>query len=61
MNNKGQRHGSVKLTNEDVLEIRRLWTLPKEDRPKQMALAIDYNITIRNVQKIIKREIWKHI
>ena len=61
MNNAGQKHGSAKLTDADVLEIRRLWSLPKEVRPKQMALAIDYNITIRSVQKILKRELWKHV
>lgn len=58
---KWQKHRSSKLDDAKVLEIRRLWDLPKEERPKQMAIAIDFNITIRNVQKIIKRETWQYI
>lgn len=55
---KGERHGMVKLTDTDILDIR-----AKYDRSKPIlkVLAQEYNVSLQNIHRIVKRKIWKHI
>lgn len=55
---KGEDHPNSKLTNKDVIEIRRLC---KEKKYNQVQIAKKYNLTPRNVCSIKKRETWRHI
>ena len=51
---RGEKHGSSKLTAEQVLEIR------ASDKTRH-ELAEDFNISVPAIYKIITRKIWKHI
>lgn len=52
---RGERHTSSKLTNEDVLEIRRLKGLPL------IQLSEKFGVTKMCISKIQNNKIWKHI
>ncbi len=54
---RGEEHGNAKLTEEDVVEIRRLNSL-KEDPWTQVELARAYGVSKSLINKIIKRVIW---
>lgn len=55
---KGEKHGMVKLTELQVLEIRKLAETKKY---LHRELAKQFNVTRTNISDIIKRRIWKHI
>ena len=55
---QGEKQGSAKLTAEQVLKIRTKYT---GKHGEQMALAKEYNVYYTTINKIIKRESWKHI
>lgn len=54
---KGQRASKSKLTNEEVIEIRKL----RKFGIGPSALSKKFNINRSNIQKICKGETWKHI
>lgn len=54
----GEKHPMSKLTEEDVIEIRRII---KNKEIKQCELAIRYNVKDSIISNIKKRKIWKHI
>lgn len=56
-NNAGSKNGNAKLTEEDVLEIRKL--LLKGE--KKIKIAKMYNVTDTLIGRIAKNKTWKHI
>lgn len=57
-NTKGEKHGSHKLTENDVREMRRLYATGKHT---QKSLAERYGIDRPYTTKIINRRQWKHV
>jgi len=55
---KGEVCGASKLTEAQVLEIRKKY---KEGNYTHNAIATEYNITRANISYIIRRNTWKHI
>lgn len=55
---RGQLHGCAKLTDHDVLEIRRLWGTGQRS---QALIAADFKVTRGLVNQIILGRIWKHL
>lgn len=55
----GSKHKLSKLTEEQVLEIRRLYAL--ESHILQREIGILFNISDKTVSQIILRQRWKHI
>ena len=58
VNPKGSENGMAKVTEEDVLEIRRL---AKENNHTQREIANMFNTQFPNIHRIIHRKRWKHI
>lgn len=58
IHNAGSKHGSAKLTEEDVLEIRSLYA---EGKLRQKDLAEMYEVTTMTISHIVTRRKWKHI
>lgn len=58
---KGTRNARAKLTDEQVLEIRRLRSLSKPERPKQQDVAEQFGIARSLVSMIESRKIWTHL
>jgi len=56
--NKGERHNMVKLTKEEVIEIRDKYGTGQYT---QEQLASEYDISKPNVSFIVNRRTWKHI
>ena len=54
---RGEAHGSARLTEADVLEIRRR----RSTRETLSSIAADYSITPQLVYRIAKRLCWKHL
>jgi hypothetical protein len=55
---RGELHHKSKLTEKDVLEIRRL---SKTGQFAQRQLAKQFDVTRSTIFKILKRDYWKHI
>ena len=55
---KGLEHGMAKLTDADVLEIRRVYNMKTNHGGH---LGRKYNVTRQLITKIVRREVWKHI
>jgi hypothetical protein len=53
---RGEKNATAKLTNEQVLEIRRL-----EKSRTCHELAEIYPVTARHIRAIWRRRVWKHI
>jgi len=56
--NNGEKHGMSKLTEENVLEIRRLY---KGGMYKKVELAKKFNISRHQIYRILNKEQWSHI
>lgn len=56
-NNAGESCGSAKLTEEDVLEIRRVYG----PGISQISLARKYGVESSSIRKILSRVTWRHI
>lgn len=56
--NLGSKHGRAKLTEEQVLEIRREYA---EKGTSQSALGLKYGVAQTKISAIVRRETWKHI
>lgn len=57
-NPKGEDHNCAKLTEAQVLEIRRRY---KFGTALQIDLAKEYGVTRRHLNEIICRKVWRHI
>lgn len=55
---KGSNHGNAKLTETDIIEIRRLWATGEYT---QIKLGQLFNISNTNISQIVKRLAWTHI
>jgi len=56
---KGERHGKAKLTEKEVIEIRRLYAL--EGHMLQKDIAVLFNVSRRTISSIVSQVYWKHI
>lgn len=54
----GEHNPMSKLTNDDVLEMRKLYSTGNY---RQLDLANIYNIKFQTVSNIVRRETWRHI
>ena len=54
----GDKNGNAKLTEKDVLEMRRKYASKKYSQYK---LAKIYNVSQQQIRRIVNRESWKHI
>jgi hypothetical protein len=57
----GERHGMAKLTEPDVLAVRKLLALPRSQRPTQVAIAKRFRIDPSTVSNIKTRKLWAHL
>ena len=57
---KGEQKVGVKLTNQDIIDIRRTYK-PGVRGCGYKALAHKYNVSHQTISRIIKRQKWKHI
>jgi hypothetical protein len=55
---RGQSHPSAKLTDEQVLNIRKLW---KMGHRNIRVIARNNKISSANVVKIVKHKTWQHL
>lgn len=55
--NRGERHGSAKLTEDDVIAIRRLVS----DGQSQYSLAKHYDVDSSLINGIVHRRYWTHV
>ena len=55
---RGQTHPSAKLTDEQVLNIRKLW---KMGHRNIRVIARNNRVSPANVTKIIKNQTWQHL
>lgn len=56
---KGEKHGRVKLTEEQIGEIRRLYAL--ENHMLQKELALIFGVSPVTIGLIVNRRRWKHL
>lgn len=54
---QGDNHGNSKLKTEDILAIRKRWSLGDT----QTAIAKDYGVSQPLIGYIVRREIWQHL
>lgn len=57
VNRRGEKSVSSKLTNTDVLEIRKMNKLGV----KTKEIALKFKVSADNIRRIIRRETWRHI
>jgi len=55
---RGESHPSSKLTNDQVLEIRNLWSMGHRN---VQVMARRNGVSTANILKIIQRKSWTHI
>ena len=55
---RGQSHPSAKLTDEQVLNIRKLWAMGHRNI---RVIAANHKISSANVIKIVKMQTWQHL
>ncbi len=56
-NMRGENHVSHKLTDEKVIEMRKL----RAQGHTITALSIQFKVGISHVQRVVTRQVWKHI
>ncbi len=65
IDSNGEKCGTSKLTNDKVIEIRRLYKKPDKHWGKPTKpyykIAEEYNVTSVAIRKILFRQSWKHI
>lgn len=54
---RGESHGNAKLSEADVLAIRRRAFMGESNK----ALAIDFNCTATLISQVVRGQIWKHV
>jgi predicted XRE-type DNA-binding protein len=57
-NRKGEKNQASKLTNEQVLEIRKLYITGNYSQEK---LGQIFNISQSNIGRIVNKKLWKHL
>lgn len=59
----GEHSGMAKLTNQDVIEIRRRYVRGTKGRsnPTTAQIAADFGVTIETVHNVGKRKTWRHL
>jgi hypothetical protein len=55
---RGQTHPSAKLTDEQVLSIRRLWSMGHRN---VKVMARNHRVSSSNIMKIVRNETWQHL
>jgi len=55
---RGQTHPSAKLTDEQVIQIRRLW---KMGHRNVRVIARNNKVSPANIIKIVKNQTWTHL
>jgi len=55
---RGQSHPSAKLTDEQVLNIRKLWRMGHRNI---RVIARNNKVSPANVNKIVKMQTWQHL
>jgi hypothetical protein len=55
---RGQTHPSAKLTDEQVLSIRRLWGMGHRN---VKVMARNHRVSSSNIMKIVRNETWQHL
>lgn len=55
---RGQSHPSAKLTDEQVIQIRKLWEMGHRNIK---VIARNNKVSPSNVKKIIERKTWVHL
>lgn len=55
---QGEGSSTAKLTEKDVLDIRRFWA---DGTHNQFEMSKMYNVTQANISRIVKRLTWKHL
>lgn len=55
---RGQSHPSAKLTDEQVLMIRKLWLMGHRNIK---VMARNHKVSASNIKKIIDRKTWAHL
>ena len=58
VNQRGQKHGMAKLTDADVIEIRRRF---ETERVSKRTLSVEFGISDVMVGLIIRKVCWKHL
>lgn len=55
---RGQTHPSAKLTDEQVLNIRRLWNMGHRN---VKVMARNHKVSSSNIMKIVRNQTWTHL
>ena len=55
---RGQSHPSAKLTDEQVLNIRKLWKIGHRN---VRVLARNHGVSPANIRRIVRNETWTHL
>jgi uncharacterized protein YjcR len=55
---RGQSHPSAKLTDEQVIQIRKLWEMGHRNIK---VMARNNRVSPSNIKKIIERKTWNHL
>jgi hypothetical protein len=55
---RGQSHPSAKLTDEQVIQIRKLWEMGHRNIK---VMARNNRVSSSNIKKIIERKTWNHL
>jgi len=55
---RGQTHPSAKLTDEQVIQIRKLW---KQGHRNVRVMAQNNNVSSANINKIVNNRTWQHL
>ena len=58
INNKGEKHGRSKLTDQDVKDIRMLFS---NDGRKAKELSEMFGVSDQNIRSIVSNKIWTHV
>ncbi len=54
----GENHARAKLTEEDVREIRRMYSIGERS---QQSIADEYGVAQHTVSKLLRRKTWAHV
>lgn len=57
-NTTGENHYAAKITERDVIEIRRL---ARDTELSQREIGLQYGLTQQTVSQIVRRQIWTHV
>lgn len=58
---RGSRHHSSKLTEQDIIEIRKRWDTTPRINGLNKILSKEYNVSPTTISEIVNRKLWTHI